>query len=564
MRKNWFYLLVFFVFLAVIITFPAILTIKSKMIGDMGDGYQFIGFQYIAKKLFFSGQFPFGWTNFWRYPYGIDFQNSYDSTLLMIFGITFYQFINNPVLIYNLSIFSFIILSLAISYYSFNIFFESQIALIGSVIYGLTFYAIARLGGHINLFLIPSFLLFFVSIYKIYIEKGSNKSFVLLILSCLLIPFSSLQFPLLLVGSFPFLLILSIIFFRKELTEFFSIIWDNKGVVLASSTLIFILFFIFHGQKLLGLLNNQTQLPVNEITSVPFINFFIPNQYLATISSVIYNDTKSWIEYVVFFGYVEITLFIFALYKLKRTKIFWFLLIIFIIFFVISLGKQGFLPFIWPYQYLFPILPYRGIIEPGRFIVFSYLALTVLILLYLASIKNKKIIILIAAVLIFERLPLNFQLSPNLYDKNFIQALKNSPSKAVLQLPLYVDWFNGQYYDMYSVYSDKPMVNGYIQWSGNTQESQTLTKYMEEYTCYYDTTTAPTFFDSKLAEEKKNIILKTLVQYNIRTVVINHDLYFNDDRCIRARPFIEKLLEDKDRWQTIYYDGKKEILYLKN
>jgi len=563
MKRKWLLLVAFFAVLTLVITFPAVLSLKTKMIGDMGDGYQFIGFQYIAKKLFFSGQFPFGWTNFWRYPYGINFANSYDSSLLIILGLAFYQFTNNPILVYNLSIILFILLGLAISYYSFSIFFNSTLSIAGSVLYGLSFYSIARLGGHINLFLIPSFLLFFVSLYEIYRSQGSSKSIFMLTLSTLLIPFSSLQFPLILIGALPFLLFFVYLFFKKELTDFFKIILKERKKIVLYLSVIFIVFFTFHGQKLIGLFNSETQFPVSEITSTPIVNFFVPNQYLSTISSIFFNNTKSWIEYVVFFGYLEIALFIIALYKAKRTRLFWFMLSVFSVFFIISLGQQDFAKSIWPYQYLFPLFPYRGIIEPGRFTMFSYLAMVVTILLYLKSIKNKKIIILIITLLIFERLPLNFQLSPNLYDKDFITALKNSPSHAVLHLPLYVDWFNGQYYNMYFVYSNKAMVNGYIQWSGNTPNAKKLTQELEEYTCYPNPETAPNEFDPVLVEEKKESLLKTLMQYDIRTVIVNEDLNLNEDNCIRARAYIETLFEDYERWLLVFDNGNKKIYYLK-
>lgn len=564
MNKKNLFLIVFFILLALIITFPAALYLKTKMIGDMGDGYQFIGFQYIAKKLFYEGQFPFGWINYWRYPYGIEFQNVYDSSLLIIFGLFFYQLTSNPILVYNLSILIFIILGLGITYYSFNLFFTPLVSLIGSIIYGLTFSSIARLGGHINLFLIPSFLLFFTSIYQIYKEKGTKKSFFLFTIASILIPFSSLQFPLILIGTLPFLLLLLFLFYKKELKHFFQILLQKKKYFFFSLITITFVFSLFHGQKLIALIKSQTQMPVNEITSVPIVNFIFPNSYLKTLSAFVVNSSKHWIEYVTFFGYVEIILFLLALIKLKFTKKELLFFTIFVIFFILSLGKQEFLKPIWPYQYLFPFFPYRGIIEPGRFSAISLICSTTLILIFLSKINNKKILIVLLVLLVVERLPLNFQISPNLYEKNFISVLKNSPSRAILHLPLYVDWWNGQYYDMYSVYSDKPMVNGYIQWSGNTQESQTLTKYLEEYTCYFEPQYAPRDFDLNLAQEKKEHLLKTLIQYNIRTVVINRDLFLDQDNCFRARQYINVFLEDKERWQTIFNDGNKEILYLKN
>lgn len=563
MVKKHLPIILSFIFLAIVITFPAILSLQSKMIGDMGDGYQFIGFQYIAKKLFFEGNFPFGWTNFWRYPYGIEFQNIYDSSLLIIFGLAFYQFASNPILVYNLSVLAFIVLSLGLTYFSFSIFFSPIVAFIGAIIYGLAFSSIARLGGHINLFLIPSFLFFFTSIYQVYKEHGSKKSFILFSLASILIPFSSLQFPLILIGGSPFIVLLAYIFFKNEVKGFFHILWQKRVYLFVSLLAVITVFGLFHGQKLFALLKNEVQMPVAEISSVPIVNFIFPNSYLRTLSATIANNTKEWIEYVSFIGYAEMVLFALALTRLKFGKKEYFFFSVFIIFFILSLGQQDFLKNLWPYQYLFPFFPYRGIIEPGRFAAISMIAFTALVLIYLSRIKNKKILVLIAAVLILERLPLNFQLSPSLYDKSFNDALKKTTSKAVLHLPLYVDWWNGQYYDMYSVYSDKPMVNGYVQWSGNTAESQILTKYMEEYTCYYEPQYAPRDFDIANALNKKDRVIRTLIEYDIRTVVINHDLFLNEDNCFRARPYIEVLLSDTDRWEKLYDDGKKEILRLK-
>jgi hypothetical protein len=147
-----------------------------------------------------------------------------------------------------------------------------------------------------NLFLIPVFLLFFVSIYKIFFEKGSHKSFILLIFSSLLLLFSSLQFPLLIIGAFPFLFLITFIFFKKELKKFFLIIGNRKRYVIVSLIFIITIFYLFHGRKFLGLFNGRIQFPSDKIYSVPIINFFIPNKYLATFSSAIIHGYRARIR----------------------------------------------------------------------------------------------------------------------------------------------------------------------------------------------------------------------------------------------------------------------------
>jgi len=563
MSKRNLLLATFFVFLTVIITFPAVFYLSQKMIGDNGDGYQFIGFQYIAKRLFFEGKFPFGWTNFWRYPYGIEFQNTYDSSLFIILGLILYQFFQNPILIYNLSVFFLIFLNLGLSYFSFRLFFDRMLSVIGAVIYGLSFYSLARLGGHINLFLTSSIIFFFFSLVKILKEEGSIKSFVFFSVSLILVAFSSLQYPLFILGALPFLLILLFVFYKSQVATFMRIIYCKKKYLLISIASALAFFSIFHGQKLVAWLNNEVQMPVFHITSVPIINFFLPNCYLKSVSSFITNASECSIESVVFLGYVEILIFVAAIIFLKKSRAKSFFISTFIIFFIISLGHQTFFPKIWPYQYLFSYFPYRAIIEPGRFFIIFYLAFTLLILLFLKKVTSRKLLIILLAFLILERLPWQFNLNPNMYEEKFINKLKTSASRAVLNLPLYVDWWNGQFYDIYSVYSEKPMVNGYIQWSGNTPESQKLTKLLEEYTCYYDPQYAPSDFNVQMAKEKKNLLIQILKDYDIRTVVVHKDLHLNDEHCIKARGYIETLIEDKNRWENVFEDKAKMILWLK-
>ena len=77
MTKKWIYeflaVVAISIFLTVALTYPAAFSLTTKIIGDKGDNIQFLGFQYLGKLLFSQGSFPFGWTNYWRYPEGINF-----------------------------------------------------------------------------------------------------------------------------------------------------------------------------------------------------------------------------------------------------------------------------------------------------------------------------------------------------------------------------------------------------------------------------------------------------------------------------------------------------------
>ena len=563
LRNRSFQIGIFFALLTLIVTFPAIFYMSDRMIGDGGDGYQFAMFQYLGKKLFFEGKFPFGWTNFLRYPYGIDFQNITDSSLVVITGVMLYQFFSNPVVVYNITVLLFLFLNLSLTYISFRTLFPRLQSVIGAVIYGLSTYTLARMNGHLSLMFTSCFPLWISSLIEIYKHHGSKKSFMMFAIASILVAFSSLQYPLLVLGALPFAAGAWYGFFPHSFKKFFAILWGKRLYAIIAGMFMIIVFLFFHGNKLVAFGNNEVQLPVNEFSTVEPLNLILPNSYLRIASSVIItNDTKEWIEHGVFIGYIELVLFITALILLKNTRIKLFTISMFVVFLLLAMGTQPWLEPIWPYQYLFNILPYRGIIEPGRFFVFWYLALTFMILFLLRHV-DRKVLIAVLVLVILERLPVNMQFSPTYYDKAFIEKAKEPPSQAILDLPVYTDWWNGQIYDMYAVHYQKPIVNGYFHWSGNTPLAKRLVTMMEPFVCYYNEKheyKQLTFHEGQLLKEQ---VLEQLSNYEIRTVVIHKDLNYNEERCAIPKKNIETLVEDKDRWLLVFENEEKKILWLK-
>lgn len=547
--------------LAIVLTWPSIMHISSSMIGDGGDGYQFAGFQFLANRLLHEGQFPFGWTHFWRYPYGVDFQNISDASLFINLGLILYSFINNPILIYNLSVLFLFWLNILISYTFFRSFFETWESFAGAVMYGASFFVLGKLGGHVNLILTSSFPLLLLGVLKIYDENGSVKSFILTTIALLLLAFSSLQFPLILVGSMIFIVPLAFIFYKTETLVLVRTIGQKYKSVLIFAALFLLVFWLFHGNKISSFINGSLKLPSDQMVSVPMDNFFTPNFYLKTFSSFISNSSNEWIEFSVFFGFVEIGLLAGTLFVLKESKLKSFLSVILVLFFLISLGNPPGWGTFLPYKYLFPILPYRGIIEPGRFTIITTFALVFLGVMLLAQLKNKTLIIAITILLILERLPSNFRLSSFYQEKSMIRKVKELPSRAVLDLPIYTDWWNGQLYDMYSIYYEKPIVNGYFHWSGNTDETKKLTDKLGRYTCYYQGRPAGAF-DKNEAEREADYIVTILKSYGIRTIVIHKDISYNDPRCSSAKEQIEVLTEGI-RAKNEYESSTSNILWIK-
>lgn len=563
-KKELLTMAVYYAIIVVVLTFPAIFYLGDRIIGDGGDSLQFMGYQYIAKEEFMKGNFPFGWTNYWRYPYGVEIPNIVDSSLFVITGLLLYQFFSDSILVYNLSALFLFFLNVFVTYVAFRIIFKPLPSFVGSIMYGLSFYSLARLGGHVSLMVIAGFPLFVSGLVHMYQTAGSSRSFVLVTLATLLIAFSSPQYPLLLIGVLPFTALVLFLTLRKEFLHFFHVMWAKKIHIAVSLFSVVAIFSLFHGQKLIDLVNGEVPMPVYTISSIPFVNFFIPNGYVHTVVSIFSNDTNVWIENVTFPGYVEIIVFFAFLPFVKRDQITAFLLTAGVITYIIALGVQDVLQPIWPYQYLFDFFPFRGIIEPGRFIVISYLWFCVLIIRSLQhSYPQKRTLIIgIIVALFIERIPVDFQMSPNLYEGGFILKVQDTPTKAVMDLPIQTDWWNGQIYDLYSIYYEKPIVNGYFNWSGNSPEAKTLTTMLEPYTCYPYAEHAPQDFSEGASRLLKDDVLRRLRFYSINTIVVHKDLLYPDGRCARARKNIEVLLEDTDRFILVYENAQKKVLFI--
>ncbi|MDO8497677.1 MAG: hypothetical protein Q7S61_03990 [bacterium] len=551
--KIGFALGIIFLVLVILITFPSILHLQDKMIGDPGDGYQFMGFQYLGHMQIASGQFPFGWTHYWRYPFGAHFQDLSDSAIFIVEGVILYQFFQNPVFVYNISVLLLLFFNVCLSYISFRVFFSRLHSFIGAVVYGLSFYTIAKTGGHINLILNASLLLCIASIVKIYKEKGSRNSFILLTLSFILIPLSSLQHPFFLLGTLPFLFPFLPLLYKKELVKSIELAKEKKVSLLISICIPILFIFLFHGHKIIGFFENKIYLPESDIQHVPPINFLIPNSYITSLVSLVKNNTYRWIEHVTFVGYLEMILFVCACLFLKPSREKKLLIILTIIFFLFAIGAP-------PYSFLTHFFPYKAVLESGRFFIIFYIWFTMLILLFLQQLQNKKIILVILSLLILERVPLSFQLSPSLYDKEFITAVQKTNSSAVLDLPLYTESYYGPRYDMYSIYYKKPIVNGYFHWSADRGEAKQLTDRLVEYKCYRNATDVPQDYTYDKAVSKKKDVIRVLKKYDIRTVVIHKDLNLNKDTCQRAKKYIDVLLEDSSQWKKVF-ESKEKIVF---
>lgn len=556
------------IFFVVLFTYPAVFHLSDRIIGDGGDNYQFLSFQYLANKQFVNGQFPFTWMNYWRYPAGFDLSIGYDSTLLLLIGIVFYTLVNNPVVVYNLSVLCLLFLNGLFSYLFFEkISTDSKLGLLGALMYGFSFYTLARTGGHPNLLLSAFFPFFLYSLFTLYERDGDLKSFIAFSFSLTLVFLSSLQYLLIFSGSLIFLLPI-IYLTSKEITKAYLLFfWKKKVQTIISLASAAGVFFLFNWGRIAAVFGHSLLLPTPEIVSVPVINYFIPNTYLQTWSALIINNTKTWIEYCVFLGFPEIVLLItFFLYPGINRKLKLFLGGTILIFFLLALGNQNSGSWLYPYTSLFAILPFRGIIEPARFYIIFYLFITTAIILLLKRFRGlgRYSVPIVFLLLMLERLPLQFYLSGTKYDRNFIQAVTSVDSRAILDLPVYTDWWNGNLYDLYSVYYRKPIVNGYLHWSGNTASTQFLTKKLKRFECTLNSDSVLadlTAYEMQNEADQDNRMILELKSYGILTIVIHKDLSRNLSECREVNKRLE-ILTNSSSLRKVYEDDNKLVFQL--
>lgn len=564
--KKFIFAVILFLFFTFLFTFPAILHLTDKIIGDGADSSQLMGWQYVAETQVEKGVYPFSWTNYWRYPVGFDFSISYDSVLFISLGLLFYNFFNNPALVYNLSVLLLIFLNGVFSYLFFRKLSKNQVlGILGALIYGFSFYVLARLGGHMNLIFVGGFPFFLYSLIVFKEKKGNGTAYSLMGLSVILIFLSSLQYFLIFLGAAIFILPLFIFFYPRAFSSYASLIEKNK-IKAASTFLVTLFVFLFFNAGHVSALvkGTITTLSASYMTflSPHLVNFYLPNTYVPLVISLppFPRTGLGGIEGSFYLGLVEIFLFLFFLLANidKRLKIF--LSVSVLTTLLISLGcSVGF----FPYCYIYKFFPFKGIAEVGRFYVILYLFLTIGIIYALKKIPPalKWLFPVMFIFVIFERIPSKFYLSDTPDNEPFIKVVKTLNSSAVFDLPIINQWESTRQksnYDLYSIYYQKPIVGGSIQWVGNTPDSERFLNIFSDLECGSQT------------EIDKNKISKTMLPAlngnNIKTIVF-HKILEPFDRgsqaCDQAILNIKTFIYGSElSLKKVYEDEKTAVFQL--
>lgn len=528
MYKKLLALFVFFFFLSALLTYPSILHLTDKLIGDGGDNYQFFSFQYISSENIKHLRYPFSHTDIFRYPVGFNFESGFDSVLGVLTG-SLASFLLSNVPAYNLTILFLFSLNGFFSFLLFRYISKSYfLGIIGAILYGYSFFAIAKSAGHLNLLFIGGLPLLVYAFLKT-VDTFTTRNILLAFTAATLILLGSFQYSLLFSLSLLVVLPFLMLFSPRPLKSIALNVTKYIYKVLLISLPFFIITMVFSFPHLHAFLTGNFFKPdrsgiVDMLNNSPSIkDFLLPNAYLPLQITELtrnLNDSFKSIDRVVFIGWIELILFLLFIVLYKNHRLKYFIVSLTLVFFILTLGfinpDSG---IFLPYYFLHNIFPFSFIDEPSRFFVIFYLFLTAGVVLQLRQMykNNRKTLvffIFIAMLIVLERLPLNYWLSPTFANDPFVRVVKEEKSTAVLDIP--VSYYNTAY-DVFPYIYKKKIVSGNFQWFADTADTKFFIENngLKRFMCGNE-------FDINSQTNIENgQLVQTLKNYDIRTIVVH-------------------------------------------
>jgi hypothetical protein len=527
-KYHLLFVLIFFLIATIIVTYPAILNLNGKLIGDGGDNYHQFAFQYIAAQKISKLQFPFVHTDILRYPVGFDFGAGSESVLVILTGAVLSIF-TNSILAYNLTMLIFFTLNGLLSFILFKYLSKNfTLGLLGGLIYGYSSYVIARSAGHPNLFFVGGFPLLIYSILKCKNDFTFKNVFCILA-SLLLVYLGSYAYAILLFSTFLVFAPILLLFYRSETALFILNIFKKIPKIILISIPILVVIVIFGYSHFRAYFTgdyfkpDRTKVVTLLEYSPSIMDYFLPNKYLplqiTRIAQNVGSNVKS-IEKVVFIGWIEIFLFFLFLvfYKNKREKYFIFTAVF--AFFILTLGLMSpetktYLP----YFYLHKVLPFSFVDEPARFFVIFYLFITIGIIFLLRQIGRNdagtKLLLIGLIILIFlEKLPLNYWVSPIFNDRPYVKMVKETEGAAVLDIPVS---YENTVYDFLPYLYGKKIVSAPFHWFADTEAPKAFIKNngLTRFICG-GTQTLP-----NINQKENKKLIQTLKDNGVKTIVVH-------------------------------------------
>lgn len=329
------------------------------------------------------------------------------------------------------------------------------------------------------------------------------------------------------------------------------------------------LFLVLYNAQLSALFNGTFiyfgRASILNLTTPGLSDFIMPNAYLSFLFvSFAHSTTDFSVEKVVFFGYLELLLFVFFFFSSysKRFKLFIFLCSLFPFLLSLGYGQADHLAWL-PYHFLQNIFPFKGIAEAGRFSVITFFFMTIAIVLGLVQVEKKSYgkaaVMLVVCLLILERISSQFVLSPSLKTDKYITIVKSLPTKAVLDIP--VNQFYSPY-DMLSFYYDKPIVNGYFHWAADGPAEQSFLTQDSLLSLYSCSSLDPILTSSTEQAAQFDInqkILSLLKTNGITTIVVHKDDKFYHPVCKNVRERLSALIPHTTELEDTTTSGQQQV-----
>ncbi|MEA2097576.1 MAG: hypothetical protein U9P70_00655 [Patescibacteria group bacterium] len=384
---------------------------SSAIIGDGGDGVVFLwNFWWIKESIWELHQNPLI-CDYMFYPYVMDLRLH---TLILAPALIMLpaQILWGSIVALNAYVLiSFVLAGLG-TYLLSKLYIKSKItAFLGAIIYAFNTYVISHTYGHFNLtttWPIP-FIIYFLE--KLYNTKETKYAF-----------YSSFSYIFLVYSDLQYAIFTALLIILWLIWKILIIIKNKQSICLFVKPLLFFTVFLMVGlYPLFSLitsgLNNNLSKPTQEAVefySPDILSCVIPpqgtitNDIIASHSSQLAQISFSGPEWATYMGLVIIILFPFVIFRTIRKRengyIFW--LIIFFVFFILSLGPE--LHYFanqntgiaLPFSYIqnFPLLNMTRV--PVRILIIAILAISILIAWLLSNIRSVKIRYIVTSLFI--------------------------------------------------------------------------------------------------------------------------------------------------------------------
>jgi len=459
--KAFFIILIGYVFVTLLMTYPLVFHLSTNIPGHAGDGHQNLWNIWHFKKRLLNFENPF-YTNYIYYPIGVKLIFHTYGVFNNLLALPF----NNIVLAYNfIVLFSFVMSAIGMYFLSFYLTQDKLGSFIAGVIFSFCPYKFAHLlAGHLNLIStewIPFYILYLIKTFK---EPFNYKNIYLTSIFFLLTILCSYYYTF-------YLMIFTILFLF--------LVFEARDKIFTKRNFLLILPILIMGLQAY-LEGDLPKVGGYKKFSADLLAFFIPSPLHPIFGSYVesfYSKFQVGIaETIVFVGYTVLGLFIYALLSSQRRRPkFW--LISTMCFFILSLG-----PVLQIYRHsIFPLphLPLRqmplvsSFHTPSRFDIMLTLCLSIIVaytvkvlLLKLSSKKRFLISFIFFICIIFEYaafpFPIDVWSSSNL-GYHLKRALRSSSRGSIFFIPFSESWrYEGGIRMYLQTIFNRPMLGGYI------------------------------------------------------------------------------------------------------